>query len=66
MEECKGCYRERVNTCTLFCRSKDTDKKPKNCPCMICLIKVICYKTCEDRSIYWNREYDRLCKDKTK
>lgn len=65
MENCKGCYRERVNSCALLCQnlhinSQRNDKKPKDCPCMICIIKGVCNDACDDRSIFWQHEYDRL------
>jgi hypothetical protein len=72
IESCKGCYRERVNACVLLCqnlyinKSQDTDEKPKNCPCMICLIKVVCSIPCEDRDEFWQHEYDRLYIEESK
>ena len=70
-ENCEGCYRKRVNSCALLCQNphvnkpQNTDKKPRNCPCMICLIKGVCAEACEDRDIYWAVEYDRLYKEES-
>ncbi len=63
---CHGCYRERLNLCALLCQDlhintlRTADRKPKNCPCMICIIKVICNDACDDRSEFWQHEYDRI------
>lgn len=70
-ENCEGCYRKRINSCALLSRNphinkpKDTDKKPRNCPCMICLIKVVCCIACEDRDEFWQYEYDRLYREES-
>lgn len=64
--KCSGCYRERINSCALLRRDlfknthRNVDTRPKNCPCMMCLIKVICNIQCDERDEFWCNEYDRI------
>lgn len=62
MEDCKGCYREINVTCALLWLNthQNADRRPKNCPCMICIVKGICIDPCDDRSEFWCNEYNRI------
>jgi hypothetical protein len=45
MKNCKGCYSYGKNDCFYIGR---TEEGTVNCPCMICLIKGVCYRACEE------------------
>ncbi len=40
MENCKGCYTEDMCAYTGY---------SETCPCIMCLIKVVCKKSCKER-----------------
>ena len=48
--ECKGCimYSEKSEKCSLIPQISDTLK----CPCLKCLIKMMCESDCEDYQVY--------------
>ncbi len=69
---CKGCHRKVNNTCALLCRDlhvniyQDVYRGPKNCPCMICIIKGVCNDPCDNRCEFWSKEYHRIWSMPTK
>jgi hypothetical protein len=47
-EDCKGCIIMRIDTsCSWF-------KEPLTCPCIDCLVKVMCRTSCEEFLSYAN------------
>ncbi len=52
MSDCKGCNVGSDGACGL--------KDSRNCPCVICIIKMVCNTKCDERHTYWDSEYARL------
>lgn len=65
-EGCYGCYRKEDEACALlFPFNNKHFNIPKNspeigfiidCPCVICIVKVVCKRTCDDRFIFWKNK----------
>ncbi len=49
MEECKGCFTR------LLCK-RIKRYESYNCPCKICLLKMICNVPCEEYDTFWGHE----------
>jgi hypothetical protein len=45
-KECEGCFT------TSQCEEQTLDVKA-NCPCKICLLKVVCNRACEEYGKFW-------------
>lgn len=54
---CEGCYDRYTNRCTFSDSSRFQYEKTNVCPCSICLVKVICVKSCEEYNTFWKVEH---------
>lgn len=57
MEDCKGCY--TYTYAHITCPSGLRDRSDK-CPCRICLIKVVCSKSCEEYEAFSDASYSHI------
>lgn len=58
MKNCEGCYTKSDNSLMSFyndypCYHIRNEKYQKKCPCKICIVKVTCYKPCEEYTEHW-------------
>lgn len=59
-KECKGCNLSDIHKESCFTKPQYTDKNKKTyqCPCLNCLVKVMCTEICQDyqsfKSDYWS------------
>ncbi len=63
MTDCEGCSRKTNSTCFLIMPPSNRNKiikKPRNCPCMTCIIKMVCKDQCDERYVFWGGEYNRI------
>ncbi|MFW9871482.1 MAG: hypothetical protein ACFFG0_00060 [Candidatus Thorarchaeota archaeon] len=49
IDQCKGCTVNKIKTDNIFCRGK-IKMKIEDCPCVNCLVKVICRTSCYEFS----------------
>lgn len=50
--DCAGCNQKRRDVCTLFISTINRER----CPCVKCLVKVMCQSRCEKRILaYFNK-----------
>ncbi len=52
MENCKGCHTEVECSLTLT----HVKQMRVDCPCGVCLIKVICNSSCDEYEMFWGGE----------
>ena len=46
MKYCRGCYSYGKNDCVYI--GYKTEKETISCPCVMCLIKVVCSEACDE------------------
>ncbi len=59
LKDCEGCYSKRVSS---FCNSMYRFTNDE-CPCAMCLIKVMCNDSCDEYEVFW-KGVDSIIKDK--
>ena len=72
-EGCYGCSRKENKACALiFPFNNKRFNTPKDspdigiiidCPCAMCIVKVVCKKTCDDRLIFWKNKGYIKCEE---
>lgn len=58
MENCKGCYTKNDPSSMSFyndypCHHIRNEKFQRECPCKICIVKVVCHEPCEEYTKHW-------------
>ncbi len=51
--KCKGCHSREVDNCIFLIPPYRYEAEIDNCPCMICIVKMVCTKKCEARSEFY-------------
>ena len=57
MTRCQGCKSYETGVC--YCVEHQL-KASRKCPCIVCLVKMMCEDRCEDYQHYWDNWKDYL------
>jgi len=55
IKHCRGCRSFEVHSCIFLISSYRDKVEISNCPCMICIVKMICAEKCVARSEFYLR-----------
>ena len=50
--KCKGCHSREVDNCIFLIPPYRYEAEIDNCPCMICIVKMVCRQICPPRASF--------------